>query len=137
MIIPPIRLQDAHGAGYYGAPRGARTHNGIDLCCHKDSLVMSVTPGKVTRIGYPYDPGDDDKGHLLYVQVTDAAGRDHRYFYVSPMVNVGEIISRGAVIGVAQGLLEVYPGITDHIHYEIKVDGDYVDPSEFYRGVSL
>ncbi len=123
IINAPVRGQDCQGSGGFGAPRGKRKHMGVDIACYKYSQVMSVCAGTVTKIGFPYHPNDPQRGHLRYVQVTDNGNLDHRYFYISPTVVVGQEISKGDVLGVTQGLTEIYKGITDHFHYELK-DGD-------------
>ena len=128
-ITPPIRGGDKHGFGYFGASRGDRTHNGVDIACYAGSEIPSLTPGEVTKIGYPYDPEDHKKGHLRYVEVT-LDGNKYRYFYIEPRVSVGDTVFPGDVLGEAQGLLKIYPGITDHIHFEhISPDGVYIDPT--------
>lgn len=50
--------------------------------------------------------------------------------YVSPAssIKVGSIIKSGSVIGKYQTLVNRYPGITDHVHVEIKKGGSYIDP---------
>lgn len=134
-ITPPIRGRDSHGSGAFGASRvSARIHKGVDLACYAGSLIYSLTPGKVTKLGYPHDPSNIKKGHLRYVQVTHE-GKDYRYFYVSPSVRVGDEVRKDDVIGMAQGLLKIYPGITDHIHFEIKLqDGSFEDPTPLIKG---
>lgn len=130
MIIPPIRQNDSHGSGAFGASRGGRTHNGVDIACYAGSRILSMTEGVVTKFGYPYNPSHPKKGHYRYVEVTHD-GLRYRYFYVSPTVSVGDEIKRGDQLGIAQGLLKLYPGITDHVHFEIKQkDGRYVDPTD-------
>lgn len=132
LISAPIRGQDKHGAGHFGAPRGGRTHNGIDIACYAGSVVYAASAGTVTKIGYPYDPNEPKKGHLRYVQVSDGEGIDCRYFYVQPAVQVGDKVRAGEAVGKTQGLLEVYPGITDHFHFEVRHEnGDYLDPVQY------
>lgn len=116
-----IRGQDCHGAGYFGAPRGKRTHNGVDIICDAGEEVTAFEGGTVTKLGYPYSPQDTKKGHLRYVEVTDTEGNRARYFYIKPSVSVGDRIRRDDVLGVAQGLAKIYKGITDHYHLEIKL----------------
>ena len=118
-IIPPTRGNDAHGNGAYHAPRGSRIHKGVDKSCYKNSIILSISNGVVTKIGYPYNPADPIKGHLRYIEITDTNGLRLRYFYVKASVGVGEKICKDQIIGQAQGLLTVYPNITDHIHLEI------------------
>lgn len=116
-----IRGQDRHGAGYFGAPRGKRTHNGVDIVCRAGDAVTAFCDGTVTKLGYPYSPQDPKKGHLRYVEVTDIEGNRCRYFYVKRSVSMGDRVRRGDLLGVAQGLTEIYKGITDHYHFEIKL----------------
>lgn len=127
-IIPPRRTPDAFGKGHYGAPRGKRKHNGEDLnCCH-GSIILSNQTGRVTKIGYPYA---DDLTYR-YIQITSSDGiRDFRFFYVEPSVKLGDWIEDGDVIGSAQNLELRYEGISNHIHFEVKVDGKHVDPNPF------
>lgn len=130
LIRAPIRGDDKHGSGAYGASRGSRKHNGVDIACYKGSEVLSINDGKVTKIGYPYDPNDSKKGHLRYVQVT-SGDYYFRYFYVHPTVSVGDRVMKDDMLGITQGLLDVYPGITDHFHFEVKQGSEYINPMNF------
>ena len=127
-----IRGQDDFGSGAFQASRGRRKHKGIDIACYKGTAVGSDVYGKVTKIGYPYNQDDKRKKHFRYVQVTDSLGRDHRYFYVIPSVDVGDIVNRGVLLGITQGIAEAYntdlKTMTDHFHYEVKEDGEYLNP---------
>jgi len=133
-IKPPLRGYDSQGSGAFGAPRGNRTHKGIDLSCVKDSEVLSVCDGEVTKLGYPYSPTDHKKGHLRYVQITDENGYDVRYFYIKPMVIVGSKIKAGTTLGKVQGLAHIYEGITEHYHFEVKKDGEIINPHDYLGG---
>lgn len=130
LIKAPIRGDDKHGSGVFGAPRGNRTHKGVDIACYEGSEVLSVTDGFITKIGYPYDPNDNKKGHLRYVQVT-SGNLDFRYFYVHPTVSIGDKVIKGDMLGITQGLLKVYPGITDHFHFEVKEGDEHINPMNF------
>lgn len=120
----PIRGEDAHGSGKWNAPRGDRKHKGVDFACFPMTKILSPIIGECTKIGYPY--GDDLS--FKYVQVTDDAGRDHRFFYLDPKVKVGDQILIGDVLGEVQNLERRYPGITPHVHYELKRGGHYLNP---------
>ena len=131
-ITPPLRGRDPHGAGYYGAPRGGRTHGGIDFACYKGSVVHSVCDGEVTKIGYPYAPSHSKKGHLRYVQITADTGHDVRYFYTLPLdVKIGDYVREGEPIATTQGLTDVYEGIIDHFHFEVKYGGKRINPNDY------
>ena len=125
-VTCPIRQPDAHGAGYFGAPRGSRKHNGIDYACYPGSEVYPTVAGTVTKLGYPYAAHTEYR----YVEVTDTHHREHRYFYIYPSVRVGEYVTVEDVIGKTQDLTKIYPGITNHVHYEIKHGGQYLNPEE-------
>jgi murein DD-endopeptidase MepM/ murein hydrolase activator NlpD len=120
------RTSDKWGEGYFGAPRGDRTHNGIDYECPPECQILSPVDGKITKHGYPY--GDDLT--FRYVQITTKDGYDHRLFYVEPILPIGRIVKKDTVIGFAQDLNERYPDITPHIHYEVKHEGNYLNPEK-------
>lgn len=124
-----IRTHDNWGSGAYGAGRGGRVHKGVDMVCQKGDMVRTMRDGVVTKIGYPYKPSDPKKGYFRYVEV--AVGNErHRYFYVAPLVAVGERVERHQIIGRAQGIADHYPGMTEHVHVEIKLpDGSFKDPT--------
>ena len=118
------RISDRWGSGHFGAPRGNHTHNGIDYQCPAGRSVLSPCDGEVTKLGYPY--GDDLS--FRYIQITDSKGFDHRIFYVSPGQEMGAKIKEGQVIGISQDLTKRYPEITEHLHYEVRKNGEYIDP---------
>lgn len=135
-VIAPIRGQDDQGSGAFGASRGSRKHNGVDIACLKGTMVISPVDGMVTKIGYPYDPRDANKGHLRYVEVTTVRGNRHRFFYVLPTdeVEVGVAVEAGDILGKTQGLTAIYPSITDHFHYEV-IDpwGGFINPTAWIK----
>lgn len=126
------RGSDDFGSGEFGASRGARIHRGIDYTAPAGAAVLSPVDGKVTKLGYPYA----SDLQFRYVEVTDTAGARHRLFYVSPDVVVGVAVCRGDKIGVAQDIAGKYNTperkMKNHVHYEIIVGGDYVNPEEFW-----
>ena len=128
-ILEPVIRMDQAGNGYYGAPRGDRTHSGVDYLCRPGGVVYAPVSGTVSKLGYPYA----DDLQWRYVQITDEAGDDHRLFYCLPVVSAGDYVHRGDVIAEAQDISERYPdqGMNPHIHYEVKQpDGTYRDPEE-------
>jgi murein DD-endopeptidase MepM/ murein hydrolase activator NlpD len=120
------RPQDKWGSGEFGAPRGDHTHHGIDYCCPPEVQILSPVAGKITKHGYPYS----DDLTFRYVQITAENGYNHRVFYVEPILPIGRIVRKGSIIGFSQSLTERYPGITQHIHYEIKNGKEYLNPEE-------
>ena len=125
-----LRGNDEFGSGAYQASRGSRHHNGLDVSAAPGATVYPRQMGVVTRLGYPY--AAVGKQHFRYVQITDDAGNAHRYFYVVPAVQVGDRVALDTAIGVVQDLTAVYPGMGNHVHYEV-IDntGRFVDPGVF------
>jgi len=126
-----VRGKDCWGFGHYGASRGERTHVGIDYIANAGDEILSPVQGEVTKFGYPYS---DDLSYR-YVQVTDAQGVDHRFFYVEPLDEhlLHSQVCVGDVLGVVQNIGLRYKDITPHFHYEIKLpNGKHVDPESFW-----
>lgn len=125
-----IRVDEA-GDGHYGAPRGDRSHTGVDYVCIPDKPVLAAVSGVIEKLGFAY--GDD-----LSWRIIDLRGKDgflHRHFYVRPLVEVGDEVLSGYPIGVAQDITRRYPGrnMKPHVHYEIRdTDGEHVNP-EIWR----
>lgn len=125
-LRPKVRTQDSYGSGSFGDPRRRNgkqySHTGDDLCCEPNSEIFSHIEGTVTKLGFPYS------NHLefRYVEITDVNNFRHRFFYVSPRVEVGQKISIGSLIGNSQKLGDLYPvtesrkiPIQEHVHYEV------------------
>jgi len=124
-FTPKVRVHDAHGYGEFGAPRVRGTHKGIDLLVSPTEAVYSNVSGKVTKIGKPYyvrnasKRKDVHKNSMRYVQVTDNNGLDHRFFYVSPLVKVGDKVKIFDKVGECQHVSKHYRGMMNHVHYEV------------------
>lgn len=125
------RLVDGWGSGAYRASRGSRTHKGVDLMCYAGMDIDTHVTGTVTKLGYTY--GDDLS--YRYVEVTTDNNCRHRFFYVEPLVEVGQYVVVGDHIGEAQDIQKRYrlkkPSnyMCNHIHYEIlQKDGTPLNP---------
>jgi murein DD-endopeptidase MepM/ murein hydrolase activator NlpD len=128
-----IRGTDKFGSGAFGSRRdgGKRTHVGVDAITVTNEDFHSRVAGTVSFLGYPYG------GDLTYryVQITDANGWKWRYYYVKPTVELGLKINIGDKIGVCQCLQPRYPGMTQHVHFEIKVNNKHIDPTKYLNPI--
>jgi hypothetical protein len=101
---------------------------GVDYVAAPESILLSPVKGEVTKLGYPY--GDDLS--YRYVQITDKEGNKHRFFYVEPLVELGQKVRKTTRIGIVQDITRRYPtpvGMKVHVHYEIiNKDGLYEEP---------
>ncbi|XP_061740574.1 leukocyte cell-derived chemotaxin-2-like [Nerophis ophidion] len=121
------RTSDSWGQGHYGAPRGSRTHQGVDIACQDGSVV--------------YAPFDLTLGGKLIVY-SDSAGKEAinsginlrgeglcvKLFYVDPDQTSGTVY-KGQRIGVMMPMQSVYPGITSHVHVQMC---DKSDPTPYF-----
>lgn len=122
------RGSDKWGSGSFGAPRGARQHNGVDISVSLGEAVLSPIDAKLVRIAYPYATDLSLTGVLLE-GVGRHAGFTVKIFYMAPeMSKIGTQVVAGERIGAAQSLLTKYPGIRNHIHLEVRQNGVVIDP---------
>ncbi len=103
---------DSGGDGHFGARRGKRKHEGIDLLCKPGQVVIAPIAGKIIR-SYPY------QNDRVYTGVSILA--DYymvKLWYLTPYEDL--IISRvevGQEIGLAQDISVKYGGeMKPHIH---------------------
>jgi len=129
-IIPTVlavRPPDKWGEGHFGAKRGYGSHRGQDYLCLAESQILSPVEGKIIKHGHAYE----DDLSFRYVRVETKSGEIHDFFYVESILPIGREIREGTVIGYSQDLTERYPGIGNHIHYQIKVNGIYINPETY------
>lgn len=124
-----VRGVDAFGSGAFGAIRdaGKRDHHGVDYIAQPGAPVRAPISGEVTHIGYAYSGSNE----LRFVEITDPATKTSaRVLYVAPSVTEGVIVAAGDDIGVSQDLGARYPGITNHVHVELRdADRRLIDAS--------
>ena len=129
---PNVALRDDDGgSGFFGASRGGRKHNGIDLTTNVGEGVFSPIPGvaQVTRA--------TSKSKLKGVKIIGGgkyAGIEVRIFYVSPENSIiGQEIASGTRIGTAVELSRPggdYPeDVGNHVHFRVLKNGVDINPS--------
>lgn len=139
-IFPPVdgasvRQQDTWGHGAYGSSRGKfRKHRGVDFAVPAGSYISSPVTGEIDRITAVYnDPTLNGPLQAIVVKNFDTPDHEAKILYVKPAVGIypGAKVTAGVtVLGESQTLQLHYPGITEHIHIQIKnSDGDMVPVS--------
>jgi murein DD-endopeptidase MepM/ murein hydrolase activator NlpD len=130
------RGRDARGDGTFGARRRRNdgteyVHEGTDFIVKPNQAVKAVTGGYISKLGYPYKDNSDYR----YVEITTDDGYKVRQMYVSPRADlkIHSAVSAGEPIGTSQTLQPLYPGITDHVHVEIRKNDILVDPRSLIR----
>ena len=140
LLVNPVlngksRGSDRWGSGSFGAPRGSRQHNGLDIAVVKGEDVLSPIDGVVIRKAYPY-ASDLSYTGVLIEGAGVHAGIIVKMFYISPSPSIiGSHVKAGDKIGSAQDLTRKYSDITNHIHIEVIKDGVALDPKRMLSGI--
>lgn len=137
-MITPTGLwirSDSRGDGHFGAPRGEKTHHGVDfLCTPAQPVIMPIDVGKIIRVVWPYKVDGKYMGCLISGWDEAAGEVEVKLMYMVPFSFAGEPQLRGTVIGYAQDVSEMYgEDMMPHIHMECRVNGTLINP-EHYTG---
>lgn len=127
--IQPIALKEltrfgsAYGLRMHPILGYKRKHNGIDLTAPRGTKIYAAGNGVVTRADYA-------GGYGNCVRINHGYGYQTRYAHMHTMtVRPGQKVKRGDVIGtVGSTGLSTSP----HLHYEVLINGKYVNPVNFY-----
>jgi murein DD-endopeptidase MepM/ murein hydrolase activator NlpD len=119
----PGRITSSFGNRFHPILKTYRDHNGIDLAGSFGSRVEAAWSGQVIVAGY-------EKGYGNTVIIEHPGGRTSLYGHLSQIsVEVGQDIRAGQKIGeVGQSGLSTGP----HLHFEVRMDGNPVNPSRFW-----
>jgi murein DD-endopeptidase MepM/ murein hydrolase activator NlpD len=117
--------------GNHGSPFGWRTnpvthqrlfHKGVDIAAKQGTPIFSTAPGTVHRAGWM-------QGYGYAIDIQHGFGLLTRYAHCSRLnVKKGDTLERGALIGwVGQTGRATGP----HVHFEIRIGNEPVDPTAF------
>jgi hypothetical protein len=125
------RAYDRFGSGQFGVRRdgGSRAHHGLDIAAEPKELIFSPITGTVVREAFPYKNDPSLRG--LVIKGTGGwADYEVKIFYAEGLLS-GNVV-QGQHIGFAQDLSKKYPGITNHVHVEVRCKGKVVPPNEIF-----
>jgi Rod binding domain-containing protein len=125
--VPAPRVSSAFGWRDDPIDGGARFHKGIDLPMPAGSEVRVPADGRVVSVG-------DQPGYGLTVVVDHGNGLESRYAHLSSAdirpgdpVRAGGLIARSGNTGRSTG---------PHLHFEVTVNGQAIDPSGWAGAVA-
>ncbi|MBQ3941001.1 MAG: M23 family metallopeptidase [Oscillospiraceae bacterium] len=103
-----------------------QTHNGTDYAVPLGTEVVCVLDGTVSEIRR-------DALWGVCVTVLHEDGTETRYCGLNDglAVMAGQILERGTVIGAVGGTAEAESLTEPHLHFEVRQNGQYVDPEAF------
>ncbi|XP_067103932.1 leukocyte cell derived chemotaxin 2, tandem duplicate 1 [Osmerus mordax] len=120
------RISDTWGQGHYGAPRGSRVHNGLDVACADGAVVYAPFDVKLNGKVIVYT--DPKKAAINNGINLSGEGLCFKLFYVKPDSVSGEV-KKGQRLGTMLPMQSVYPGITSHIHVQMC---NKSDPTKYF-----
>lgn len=125
------RASDEYGSGQFhaGRTKGKKRHEhqGLDVLASPNEQIFSPIDGEIIREAIPYPPFTG----IAIRGTGDYAGYEVKLFYVQGYF-CGPV-KAGAAIGVAENLAKKYPGITNHVHLEVRNQGKVVPPFDVYQ----
>ncbi len=130
--IQPVRNQDltrmASGFGWRTDPflKTRKMHYGMDFTAPRGTPIFATGNGKVIRA----DNGS--AGFGKHIRISHDYGYVSLYAHLSRYnVSVGQQVKRGDLIGFVGNTGRSQ---APHLHYEIKKDGERINPINFYYG---
>jgi LysM repeat protein len=124
---------DSGGEGHYHASRrranGPGLHHGLDILSTAGQAVRAPISGTLRQV----NPNNVHSGF----EIVSSDGRTAvRVFYAAPNRSlIGQQVSAGDVVATAQDLQmrgQYSANVRDHVHVEIRTNGNLVDPAPFF-----
>ena len=100
-----------------------RTHSGVDIAAEPGIKVLSAGEGQVTEV---YE--DAMMGSTVVVQQPDGVTAIYSNLAADPAVAPGDAVDTGTVLGEVGNTAIAESGMESHLHLEMLVNEDYVDP---------
>src|SRR5690606_31812950 len=128
MPVQSSLLTSSFGMRIHPVLGGRRGHNGVDLAQPTGTPVYATADGLVSR-------AERFSSYGNYIQIEHGGDLQTRFGHLSGYaVTAGERVTKGQLIG--------YVGSTGrstgpHLHYEVRVAGEAVDPTPYMVGTQL
>ncbi|MVN23017.1 M23 family metallopeptidase [Mucilaginibacter arboris] len=121
-----IRLTSGYGYRIHPIVKSIKFHNGIDLSA-RHAMIYSVLHGTVIASNYDHAIGNYVTINHGYYETT--------YGHLSErLVNVGELVKAGSVIGIS-GQSGLVTG--EHLHFIVRYKGQTINPLPFLSEILL
>lgn len=132
-----VRKNDKWGSGVFGASRGDRPHLGVDVSMRPNSPVFAAIDMEISDVSYPYADTRAYSGYK-FTYHDGPNTYDGRIWYVNhDSALFGKTIRKGEFLGYSQDLDIRYPGIDNHVHYQLRqLEGTQPADSIEYNGNS-
>ncbi len=112
------------------------SHNGTDFAVPVGTEVVAAAPGKVLRISSEFNRG----GLKMFIDHGKGLITTSNHL-ARTLVGVGDVVARGATLALSgySGIdaLIAFPWSVPHVHFNVWLDGEYVDPFAADGEISL
>ena len=116
------RITSGFGGRSSPTEGASSNHKGIDIGASSGSDIVAAADGTVTISTYSYSAGN-------YIMINHGGGVSTVYMHCSKLlVSVGETVKKGQVIAKV-GSTGYSTG--PHLHFGVRVNGAYVNPSQY------
>jgi murein DD-endopeptidase MepM/ murein hydrolase activator NlpD len=122
--VEGFRLSSSYGEREHPVLGGTRMHKGLDLAVPSGTPVRAPADGVVEKASWFSSYGN-------FIEIAHGGNMETRYGHLSGYnVVAGQVVHKGDVIG--------YVGSTGrstgpHLHYEVRIGGEAVDPTPYMR----
>ena len=122
-----LRGEDPTGHGYYGAKRGTKKHQGLDIIATPGEDVFCPIDGVITKFGQVYETEITPK--FKYIEITNDTYRVRlMYALQTPEVSINQRVFECDVIGKVQDVAGFWnPKMINHIHMQVWKHGLLTD----------
>jgi len=134
-----MRDCDPQGCGYYGAPRGNRKHEGVDIVSLPNEIVFAPFKCKITKFGTVYSSTSNFK-YIEFKGFGLLSVFKIRVFYAIPFsdellnVMVGSVLSKGSPMGTTQNISAYHGGgMINHLHIAVRLFRKTINPTKFIK----
>ncbi|MPM17876.1 hypothetical protein SDC9_64276 [bioreactor metagenome] len=103
-----------------------RTHSGMDVAADLGTEVLAASDGTVTDVFV-----DDLMGTTVVIKHSDGCTSTYCNLAATPTVKVGDKVTTGAVIGSVGSTAIAESSLAPHLHFEMSVKGESVDPMSY------
>lgn len=103
---------------------GDNFHHGVDFAVSKGTEVYAAASGEVTEIGSGWNGGYGNSVTIRHVGTMETV-----YAHMNEvLVKEGDEVNAGDVIGYSGSTGDA---VGDELHFEVRIDGQHVDPMEY------
>ncbi len=107
-----------------------RTHTGLDFACSVGTPILASADGVICEVC-------DDPMMGVTVSISHSGGAATTYRGLSKesmsIVKVGDSVECGQMIGAAGDTALIESAEEPHLHFEMTVNGEHVDPAEYMK----